>query len=137
MKKKFPFWLYDSFVFSALSLFVLTKKFAVYTDGGFTFLYGFPLPWISDIWAYTGHNSVFVLPFLLNVLIHFIVWSALFGLIVSKSILPQLFSKVVLGLVITFLVFQLVFQLALKEDSYSLWHEGDFTINESYFQLGY
>lgn len=104
-----------------LTLFMLvTIERTVITDGGNDRLYGLPLPWITNSFAFSFHYNVYVLPMLLNLLFFFILTVALFKLIEFAGLRLKTHWAAGIIAVLVSLFWLIIFILTVNESSFYL-----------------
>ncbi|MEO8405930.1 MAG: hypothetical protein ABI480_15090 [Chitinophagaceae bacterium] len=65
---------------------VITIERSVLTDGGYDKLYGFPLPYISNGFAFSFHYSVFVMAMLFDLLVYFVLIALVFKFVMKLGL---------------------------------------------------
>jgi len=122
LKKIFQYY----FPITLLLFSCVTLKYRVVTDGGYDRLYGFPLPFISSTYAFTGHRDVYIFPLIVDVTVYFGV-SALVIFLFEKWVF-HLKTNVLVGIIasIVTLLFIFWFYINTFESSFELrntsWH---------------
>ena len=120
-----------------LSFALVTQQFHVTTDGGYSRMYGFPFPYITETWATTFHHTVYILPILVDFLIYLLVVIGMFVFIQSFGIVlkSHWFTIILIWLVVgTLYTFQ--FFVLADYNSYSFLYDTDFTTKNAFFKAG-
>ncbi len=118
-----------------LSFCFLTQEFTVTTDGGYAKLYGFPFPYLSETWAWTGHHSVFLANMVIDFALYFCFWVLIFFPLEKRSLIPQTTfpPKLILG----GFLFWMSFQMILGENSYQWEQDHEFIIDRQTIHFGF
>jgi len=121
-----------------LSFALVTQRFHVTADGGYSRMYGFPFPFITDTWAATFHHSVYILPMLVDFLIYLLLAIGAFVLLQSTGIVlrSHWFTTILVWLLLSAL-YTFQFFLFADYNSYSFLYDMDFTTTATFVNAGY
>src|SRR3954454_9743470 len=104
-----------------LTLFMtITIERAVETDGAFTKLYGLPLPYISNSYAFSMCYDIYILPLVFDILFFFsLTVGLLFG--IQKLGVKIKTHKTLIGLGVVISIFWILSFYAITFDSFFYW----------------
>jgi hypothetical protein len=120
-----------------LSFALITQRFNVTTDGGYSQMYGFPFPYITETWVNTFHHSVYILPMLVDLLVYLLVAIGLCVLIQSAGlVLRSHWFTVILVWLIVGVLYSFQFFLLADYNSYTFLYDIDFTTVDISFNAG-
>jgi apolipoprotein N-acyltransferase len=123
--------------FAFLSFALITQQFHVTTDGGYSWMYGFPFPYITETWVTTFHHSVYILPMLVDFLIYLLVAIGLFVLLQSAGlVLRSHWFTIILVWLAVGALYSLQFFIFADYNSYNFLYDVDFTTIEASFSAG-
>jgi len=120
-----------------LSFALITQRFHVTTDGGYSQMYGFPFPYVTETWVTTFHHTVYVLPMLADFLIYLMVAIGTFVLLQSAGVMlrSHWFTIILVWVAVGALYF-LQFLLLADYNSYSFLYDMDFTMTGAALHAG-
>lgn len=117
-----------------LSFCLVTQEFSVTTDGGYSKLYGFPFPYISEMWLWTGHHDIFLANLGIDFAFYFCFWALIFWGLKKKNLIPH--TTAVPKLILIGFLLWIILQLVLGENSYQWGYDYDFVINQRAIHFG-
>ena len=125
------------FPLAFLSFALITQRFRVTTDGGYSQMYGFPFPYITDTWVTTFHHTVYVLPMVADFLIYLMVAIGTFVLLQSAGVtLRSHWFIIILVWVAVGTLYSFQFLLLADYNSYSFLYDLDFTTTDASLYAG-
>lgn len=116
---------------------LITEKFQVNTDGGYSLMYGFPFPYITEAWATSFHHSLYIVPMLADLFIYLLVITGLVVSVQSAGVVlrSHWFSLILVWLAVGVL-YAFEFLLLADYNSYTLFYDTTFVTTGTMLEAG-
>ena len=120
---------------TVLSFSLFTQEWSVTTDGGYSILYGFPFPYISEMWIYTGHHSVFVTQLAMDFGLYFCFCAIVFFGLQKKNLLPQ--NTFLPKLILVLFILSIILDVVFLENTYTWGQDIELEVIGKAFHFGF